>query len=202
MKASIMLEHDVVYATILAFDVKIERDAQELADTLGVKIFLADIIYHLFDRFTEYKEQLKQRKRDEFKHIAVFPCKLKVLPQFIFKSRDPIVMGVMVEAGIVKEGTPIVVPSKEFVDLGLVTSIECNHKQVEQARKGQEVCIKIEPIPGEAPKMYGRHFDEKDMLVSKISRQSIDACKDYFRDDLMKSDWTLMVELKKLFQIL
>lgn len=31
-----------------------------------------------------------------------------------------------------------------------------------------EVCIKIENIPGQAPKMYGRHFDEKDMLVSKV----------------------------------
>ncbi|OAD53060.1 Eukaryotic translation initiation factor 5B [Eufriesea mexicana] len=113
MKASIMLEHDSQYATILAFDVKIEREAQELADSLGVKIFQADIIYHLFDKFTAYREELKQRKRDENKHIAVFPCKLRVLPQYIFNSRDPIVMGVMVEAGIVKEGTPLCVPSKD-----------------------------------------------------------------------------------------
>jgi translation initiation factor 5B len=69
------------YATILAFDVKVERDAQDLADSLGVKIFQADIIYHLFDKFMAYREELKQRKREEFKHIAVFPCKLKVLPQ-------------------------------------------------------------------------------------------------------------------------
>ncbi|XP_023013103.2 LOW QUALITY PROTEIN: eukaryotic translation initiation factor 5B [Leptinotarsa decemlineata] len=202
MKASIMLEHESQYATILAFDVKIERDAQELADSLGVKIFQADIIYHLFDKFMAYREELKQRKREEFKHIAVFPCKLKILPQFVFNSRDPIVAGVMVEAGIVREGTPICVPSKEFVDIGVVTSIENNHKHVESARKGMEVCIKIEPVPGESPKMFGRHFDETDFLVSKISRQSIDACKDYFRDDLTKTDWQLMVELKKLFQIL
>lgn len=202
MKASIMLEHSPLYATILAFDVKIERDAQELADTLNVKIFQADIIYHLFDKFTAYQEDLKKKNRDQYKSIAVFPCKLKVLSQFIFNSRDPIVMGVMVESGIVKEGTPICVPSKDFVDLGIVTSIESNHKTVESARKGQEICIKIEPTPGEAPKMYGRHFDEKDALVSKITRQSIDACKDHFRDDLMKTDWQLMVELKKLFEIL
>ncbi|KAI5641914.1 translation-initiation factor 2 domain-containing protein [Phthorimaea operculella] len=78
MKASAMLEHDSQWAVILAFDVKIERDAQEMADNLGVKIFAADIIYHLFDKFTAYREELKQRKREEFKHIAVFPCKLKV----------------------------------------------------------------------------------------------------------------------------
>lgn len=101
------------YATILAFDVKVERDAQELADSLGVKIFQADIIYHLFDKFMAYREELKQKKRDEFKHIAVFPCKLRILPQFVFNSRDPIVCGVIVEAGIIKEGTPICVPSKE-----------------------------------------------------------------------------------------
>ena len=55
------------------------------------------------------------------------------------------------------------------MELGIVTSIEVNHKQVETARKGQEVCIKIEPIPGESPKMFGRHFDETDFLVSKVS---------------------------------
>jgi len=64
------------------------------------------------------------------------------------------------------------------------------------------VCIKIESPGGDAPKMFGRHFDEKDMVISKISRESIDACKDWFRDDLQKSDWALMVELKKLFEIL
>lgn len=57
----------------------------------------------------------------------------------------------------------------QFVDLGMVTSIEYNHKTVESARKGQEVCIKIEPIPGEAPKMFGRHFEAKDFLISKVS---------------------------------
>nr|CAD7461493.1 unnamed protein product [Timema tahoe] len=36
----------------------------------------------------------------------------------------------------------------------------------------------------------------------EISRQSIDACKNYFRDDLVKTDWQLMVELKKLFEII
>ena len=98
---------------ILAFDVKVERDAQEMAESLGVTIFTADIIYHLQDKFTKFREDLKRRKQEEFKHIAVFPCKLRVLPNCIFNSRDPIVIGVSVEAGFVKHGTPICVPSKE-----------------------------------------------------------------------------------------
>uniref|UniRef100_A0A8C5SU27 Eukaryotic translation initiation factor 5B n=1 Tax=Laticauda laticaudata TaxID=8630 RepID=A0A8C5SU27_LATLA len=202
MKASVMLEHDPQYAVILAFDVRIERDAQEMADSLGVRIFSAEIIYHLFDAFTKYRQDYKKQKQEEFKHIAVFPCKMKILPQFIFNSRDPIVMGVVVDAGQVKQGTPICVPSKNFIDIGIITSIEINHKQVDVAKKGQEVCVKIEPIPGEAPKMYGRHFEATDILVSKISRQSIDALKDWFRDEMQKSDWQLIVELKKVFEII
>ena len=112
MKASVMLEHEEKYTIILAFDVKIERDAQEMADSMGVKIFQADIIYHLFDRFTAYQEELKQKNRDQFKNVAVFPCKVRMMPNNIFKSRDPIVAGVVVEAGIIRPGTPLCVPSK------------------------------------------------------------------------------------------
>ncbi|ODN03929.1 Eukaryotic translation initiation factor 5B [Orchesella cincta] len=202
MKASVMLEHDSQYAVILAFDVKIERDAQEMADHLGVKIFHADIIYHLFDQFMAYRDEIKAKKREEYKHIAVFPCKLKILPQFVFNTRDPILVGVSIEAGTVCIGTPLCVPAKGFVEIGKVTSIELNQKQVEKATKGQEVSVKIEPIPGESPKMLGRHFEETDLMISKISRESIDACKEYFRNELQKGDWQLMVELKKLFQIM
>ncbi|KAM8976026.1 eukaryotic translation initiation factor 5B isoform 2-T2 [Pelodytes ibericus] len=202
MKASVMLEHDPQYAVILAFDVRIEREAQDMADSLGVRVFSAEIIYHLFDAFTKYRQDYKKQKQEEFKHIAVFPCKIRILPQFIFNSRDPIVMGVIVEAGQVKQGTPICVPSKSFVDIGIVTSIEINHKSVDTAKKGQEVCIKIEPIPGDSPKMFGRHFEATDFLISKITRQSIDALKNWFRDEMQKTDWQLIVELKKVFEII
>ena len=70
------------------------------------------------------------------------------------------------------------------------------------AKKGVDVCVKIDPSPGTTPKLFGRHFDATDEIVSKISRESINACKDYFRDDLSKTDWKLMSELKKMFNIL
>ncbi|KAK8407002.1 hypothetical protein O3P69_007509 [Scylla paramamosain] len=202
MRAAAMLEHDPMYAVILAFDVKVEKDAQELADKEGVKIFSEETIYHLGDRYVEYIKEYKKKKQDEFRSVAVFPCKLKIIPTAIFNKRDPIVLGVTVDAGILRTGTPLCVPSKEFVEIGIVTSMEFDHKNVDLAKKGVDVCIKIEPVPGNTPKLFGRHFESEDLLVSKISRESINACKDYFRDDLSKGDWKLMAELKKEFQIL
>lgn len=53
------------YATILAFDVDVERDAREYAAEMGVRIFTADIIYHLFDQFTRFMEELTARRQEE-----------------------------------------------------------------------------------------------------------------------------------------
>ena len=56
LKTSTLLEHNELYGVILTFDVKVERDALELADSSGIKIFTADITYHLFDEFQGNKE--------------------------------------------------------------------------------------------------------------------------------------------------
>ena len=42
------------FATILAFDVKVTPEAAKFAEEEGIKIFTANIIYHLFDEFTAY----------------------------------------------------------------------------------------------------------------------------------------------------
>ena len=105
----------------------------------------------------------------------------------------------------------------QFTDIGVVTSLELNHKTVDTARQGSEVCIRVESTT-DAPRLYGRHFDHTDLLVSKvcchgdstvgqcsalqISRESIDAVKNYFREDMQASDWQLMIELKKTFGII
>ncbi len=79
----------------------------------GVKIFQANEIYHLVDQFNSHREQMKQLNQEKHQHLAVFPCQLKILPQYIFNTRDPIICGVRVEEGFIKLGTPICVPSKD-----------------------------------------------------------------------------------------
>ncbi|OIT03308.1 PREDICTED: eukaryotic translation initiation factor 5B-like [Nicotiana attenuata] len=202
MKASVMLEKKKEYATILAFDVKVTQEARELADEVGVKIFIADIIYHLFDQFKAYIDNIKEEKMKEVAEEAVFPCLLKIVPNRVFNKKDPIVLGADVLKGIVKVGTPICIPQREFIDIGRIASIQNNHKPVDYAKKGQQVAIKIVGTnPEEQQKMFGRHFDIEDELVSKISRRSIDILKANFRNDLSVEDWRLVNNLKNLFKI-
>lgn len=202
MKASVMLEKKKEYATILAFDVKVTPEARDLSNLLGVKIFDADIIYHLFDQFKAYIDALNEEKKKEAADEAVFPCVLKIIPNCIFNKKDPIVLGVDVLDGILKVGTPICIPQRDFIDIGKVASVENNHKAVDFAKKGQKVAIKIVGTNSEEQqKMFGRHFELEDELVSHISRKSIDLLKTNYKYDLSMEEWRLVVKLKNLFRI-
>ena len=113
IQASIMLERRKEFATILAFDVKIDPDAAHLAKELGVRIFSADIIYHLFDQFTAYIKALEDEKRKASREEAIFPCILHIIPQYIFNRSNPIIVGVDVVEGILRPGTPLCVVQKK-----------------------------------------------------------------------------------------
>jgi translation initiation factor 5B len=125
LRAGIMLEKSKEYAVMLCFDVKVDKEAKAYAEEIGVKIFEADIIYHLFDKFTTHMKQIEEQRKEESKMLAVFPCILR--PVAVFNKKDPIVVGVDVVDGNLKMTTPIcavrknaVTGLKEVVSLGRV----------------------------------------------------------------------------------
>lgn len=208
MRATTMLEKDKSLAIMLCFDVKIDKDAERYADEQGVKLFSADIIYHLFDDFVKHQKKLLEQKRLDTIDKAVFPCVLHTVQ--IINKRSPMIIGVDVVEGSLRVGTPIcavkVNPEsgvREVLELGKVTSMEVNHKSETIVRKGQTnagVAMRIDTASGQPT--WGRHIDEKDVLYSSITRKSIDTLKDpVFRDDVPREDWLLLRNLKKTFDI-
>ncbi|GJN89516.1 hypothetical protein Rhopal_002503-T1 [Rhodotorula paludigena] len=210
MRCATMLEKAPELAVILCFDVPVDKDAEEQADKLGIKIFKADIIYHLFDQFMAYKKANEENRRAELVGKAVFPCRLRILQ--CFAKRDPIILGCDIEDGNLRVGTPLAVvktdpttKQKEIISLGKVTGLEINHKPKDIVKKheaGAGVAVKIEHASYESAKQFGRHFDEHDEVVSLITRESIDVLKSTFRDDVSKAEWQLIAKyLKPLLNV-
>lgn len=205
MQTGVMLEKAPDYAVMLCFDVKVDKEASAYAEEQGIKIFTADIIYHLFDSFTKHMDELLEKKKEESKLLAVFPSVLKTVA--VFNKTGPIVVGVDVVDGQLKIGTPIaaiktnpVTNVKEIISLGRVTSIEREHKQIPVCKKGQpSVAVKIE-MGGHQP-TYGRQLEEADTLYSLISRASIDCLKEFYRKDVTQEEWQLIIKLKPMFDI-
>eukprot|EP01029_Cantina_marsupialis_P024331 TRINITY_DN621_c0_g1_i1.p1 TRINITY_DN621_c0_g1~~TRINITY_DN621_c0_g1_i1.p1 ORF type:complete len:929 (+),score=425.34 TRINITY_DN621_c0_g1_i1:86-2872(+) len=209
VRAAIMNERKKPeYATILAFDVKCSQEMEELAKENKVTIFQADIIYHLTDQFTEYLDGIKKQKQEDAVE-AVFPCFLRIMPENVFNKRNPIVCGVEIVEGTLRGGTPLaaIVDDAETgkkipLMLGKVTSMELNHKEVKMAHVGEEVCVKIEPNDEQSSIMFGRQFDEKNTIVSRLSRGSIDSLKEFYADEMGKEDWMSVVKLKRMLNIM
>lgn len=203
MRASTIIEKARELACILCFDVTVDKEAERLAEELGVRLFKADIIYHLFDAFTKYNAEVLETKKKEAAPTAVWPVRLKILA--CFARRDPIIVGAeLLDNTDLRVGTPLcVIKGKEIVDLGRVTSLEVNHKQMTTVTKkdaGAGVAVKIETNSG-TPPMFGRHFEESDVLYSHISRASIDALKNLFWDSVTLDQKKLIKNLKPLFNI-
>lgn len=111
---------------------KVDSEAATFAEESKVRIFTADIIYHLFDQFSAYMNGLNEARKEEATAVANFPCIVKILPQHIFNKKDPIVLGVEILEGSLRLGTLLTVPTLGM-DIGKVTSIENNHREVRRA---------------------------------------------------------------------
>lgn len=124
LQTGIMLEKSPDHAVMLCFDVKVDKEAQQYADENGIKIFQADIIYHLFDAFTKHQAEMLEKKKEESKMLAVFPCVLNTVA--VFNKTTPIVIGVDVIEGQLKINTPLAAVrtgsngQKEIVPIGRV----------------------------------------------------------------------------------
>jgi len=211
-----MLDKKPEFAVILAFDVKITPEAKDEAEKHGVQIFEAEIIYHLFDQFKAYMKKVKQEEIDKVKNVLVFPCILRILgKEMVFNKRDPIICGIKVEEGILRAGTPIIVfpkvtekdneGKKIMLELGTVFKIERDKGvEIQEAKVGDEVSIEIR-VSGTTKQKYlfGRHFDETDLLYSHITREAIDALKVYHTDLVKQKDIYFCIKnLKKVLNIM
>jgi hypothetical protein len=70
---------------------------------------------------------------------------------------------------------------------------------VDELRKGQSGAVKVE-TPNNVT--FGRHFTAQSAVYSRLTRESINALKEHFKDDLSKEDWQLVIKLKRMFAII
>ncbi len=191
IEAAVTAKRDRYLGVILAFNVKVLKDAEELAATEGVPIFTHNVIYRLLEEYEEWVR--REREREKMRQLAalVRPGKIRILPGYVFRRSDPIIVGIEVLGGIIRPGYPLM--RRDGKRIGEIMQIRDRDKVLQEARAGQEVAISIR---GKA--MVGRHIDEGDILYTDIPSDHASKLLTKFAGDI--SDDEKMV-LKEIIEI-
>ncbi len=150
---------------ILAFNVSVDKNAEDEAKEKGVPIIRDNVIYRLIEAYEKYIEEEREREKRELLEKLVPPVKIQILKGYVFRRSDPAIVGVKVLAGVLRPKIPLM--REDGKEVGTVRSIQTEGKTLEKAEKGMEVAVAID-----GP-MVGRHIFEDDVLYSKMPYEHI-----------------------------
>ena len=172
-------EEDAIYRIIIGFNVKNVKHE-------NVKIITSNVIYKLVEDYDKWEKEKKAELESIKLQKIKKPCKLRIMPGYVFRQNNPAVVGVEVMEGIVLEGTPLM--KKDGSKITGVKSIQNNGKNAEKAVKGEQVAIALPNVT------VGRQIVEGDILISDFTENEFKKLKEV-KDYLNHEEIELLKEI-------
>ncbi len=148
-----------LFSVILGFNVEREVD---VAGNEKVKIITSDIIYKIIEEYEQWAEQQKKileaKKLDEL----IRPCKIQVMPNYVFRQSGPAICGCDIIEGKLTTGTRLM---KDNSPITTVKSIQQEKENIKSITKGNQVAVSMDSIT------IGRQVHEGDYLYSYIPEE-------------------------------
>ncbi|MCU0852481.1 MAG: translation initiation factor IF-2 [Thermoplasmata archaeon] len=149
-----------LHQVIFAFNVGINEDAKSEALSLSVKIFENDVMYRLLDEYREWCEERKKELEADKRLQIVFPGKVMILRDHVFRVSKPAIVGVRILAGRIRPGQALMRDDGRSV--GRIKSIRSGEESLKEALVGSEVAISIDDAT------VGRQIEVEDVLLVDI----------------------------------
>jgi len=145
---------------VFAFNARLNDGALEELKKTPVKVFSANVIYRLIEEYEKWVKDEKDAEKKAFLEKITFPCRLKVVPNCIFRNANPAIVGVKVLDGKLRPGIKIFKGDKM---LGEVQAIQDKGENLQELKQGAEAAISITDA------VCGRNLFEEDELLSVLS---------------------------------
>ena len=188
IEADAMKEKDYYKGVIFAFHTKLDEGAEKEAALRNVKVFQNDVVYRLIEEYTAWVDDEKNREKLDKLARVTFPAKIRILPGYIFRNSKPAIVGVEVEMGKLKNNVTLM--NKEGT-IGKVQAIQSDGKNIEEAKKGQEVAISIEGA------VVGKDIAENDIVYTYIPKRHIVMLKEV-SGSLSAEDLELLKKIEEM----
>ncbi len=164
-------------AIILGFSTEEDDDAKEMNKS-KIKILKNEIIYKLIEDLIEYQQQKRNEiKRERMLGLATI-CKLRILPQYVFRNSNPAVFGVKIEAGKLKPNLPLI--DENGKQIANVKDIQEQQNKLNEAISGMEIAMSLPGVN------FERQLSEIANLYSDLSEKQFRQLKK--NKDLLTSE--------------
>jgi len=189
MEASIVKQDNKRYGVILAFNVKVTPEAEQMAKRYGVKVFRNNVIYRLVEDYQNWIKFEEEREKRELLSKLIMPGVIKILPGYVFRRRNPVIVGVEVLVGRIKGGYPLTTIKGKRV--GEIMQIQQHGKPLKEAYAGSAVAISIR-----GNVTVGRQIREGDLLYVDVPLDHINLLLSKFKSELSEDEIEVLKELR------
>ncbi len=152
------------HKAIFGFNVGATDQASKQLEESETKLFTSKIIYEILDSYTTWKNELKEKNRKEKLESITRPAKIRLMPDHVFRSSNPAVVGCEIVEGVLTSGSKLMTPEGDVI--GTVKSLQEQNETIQQASKGDEVAVSISGAT------VGRNVEEGDILLTDIDSES------------------------------
>ncbi len=129
---------------IVAFNVSVLPEAKSASLGTDVAILNGNIIYSLVDQTQKWKEMKKNELEEERLGSMPIPSKIVIMPEYIFRTTKPVIVGVRVTSGRIKVGDSLIKADGRYG--GTIKSIRDGEVSKKFAESGSEVAVAIDGV--------------------------------------------------------
>jgi translation initiation factor 5B len=178
--AEVVGRKDPLLGVVFAFGVNVAADAREYLEDRQIKLIASRVIFEMFDEYARWKTEWQERELELLRERAVMPCKLHIMPGYVFRQSKPAICGVRIVSGSVRPRRHLV--NQEGVRVGRVREIQLESKNIEKATEGMEVAVSMEGV------VMGRNVKEGDLLYVDIPEDDAKMIEEKLKKSLTSSE--------------
>ncbi len=158
---------DIFERVIMSFNSKVLDEAQAELDKEDCDVLHlgSDIIYHILERFNEWRAETIERLAEESRENVIHPGRILLLADHVFRRSNPAVVGVRVLGGRIHVGQRLL--KADGSKAGRVKSIRDGEHVLQEAKQGDELAVAIDGV------VVGRGIDEEDVLLVDVPERHV-----------------------------
>jgi translation initiation factor 5B len=178
---------DPLHRAIFAFNVPVNDDARSAALELGINVFENNVMYRLLEDYQKWCVQRRVELEVDRRLEVVFPGKVIILRDHVFRVSKPAIVGVRILAGRIRPGQGLMKLDGQSV--GKIKSIRSGEETLKEAIAGQEVAIAIdEPT-------VGRQIDVEEVMLVDIPEGHV---ADLAKFELKQDELEVLEQVKQV----